>query len=112
MNMKLSFWQISHIASWLIIIVLLVKAFVFGLPQIETIKLRELTHQFIMATAKQKISASQKQVEINSFSQALQYEVGRYQSQHHVLLLVKGAVVGGAKDVTPEIKKRIEGDLS
>lgn len=68
---------------------------------------KETTHLFLQQAASQSLSSeNQKKLTLN-FSKIVEETIQRYAKEHHVIVLVKSAMIEGGHDATSEIQLEI-----
>ena len=72
-----------------------------------TFDMKDTVDIFSRQVVEQKNSEQAVQSLTVKFNKSMQKVLGDYSQSHHVVILVKPAVIEGAQDVTPELQRKI-----
>ena len=89
-------------------ILLLLKMWIIPTrPNVATIDLTGIIHQYTQAIAQKTNSRSSMKSHMRAFSQHLSRTLQFVATEHHVVLMPRQAVVSGAADYTDEVVRRL-----
>ena len=79
--------------------------------QIAVVDVNRLIAHFVQAETKQALPLDQLKKHSVAFGQTLESVMQTIAKRQHVILLPKEAVIAGAKDITPDIQKKLDAQL-
>lgn len=112
-------WKQGQKAAWVILLGGLLVALLYSIvmrlssPQFVVFDMKGEITAFQANLVNSTLNASQQQELANSFMHLMNKDLTDYASAHHVVVLVKGAVVSGSlEDITPKIQARLMNQIS
>ena len=78
---------------------------------IVTVDVATIIQRFVKAEADTKLPPEQLKAHVNTFGKALDETLKTTASDGKLVLLPKEAVIAGAKDITPDIQKKLDAQL-
>jgi hypothetical protein len=76
-------------------------------PVIATVNITAIVHEFVETQAKRRLPPDVLKKEVNRFATQLAPILNRIAKEHHVILLPQQAILAGAPDFTPLVKKHL-----
>lgn len=80
-------------------------------PKIVTFDMKRTVDTFMQQAAKRNLSQGEVKALVERFSSSLQQTVSIYQKRHHVIVVVKPAIIAGADDVTEPLQAQIADNM-
>jgi conjugal transfer pilin signal peptidase TrbI len=118
MNFDLKLWcvrifgnKVYMLVFGLVLIITLAYALIPVTPRTVSFNIKATYAAFFKEVTARKIPQEKMFILGNRFPVALERAVKDYADKNHAIVLVSGAVMAGAKDVTPDIQRQIAKEM-